>query len=107
MEIYMLPKGEKYRTIVELKDGLEIKVNTLNWVLYIPPKTYWFYGTLQALANDLFDYQIKKFAIEDKRKTIIALAKNIEKAKKYVWSQIEPLTTMKIKDSKGLKSNGD
>ncbi len=103
----MLPRGEKYRTIVELKDGLEIKVNTPNWVLYIPPKTYWFYSTLCALANDLFDYQIKKFAVADQRKTIIALAENIEKAKKYVWSQIEPLTTIKIVESKRLKSNGD
>ena len=103
----MLPRGERYRTIVELKDGLEIKVNALNWVLYIPPKTYWFYSTLQLLANDLLDYQIKKFAIEDQKKTIVALGENIEKAKKYVWSQIEPLTTIKIKEPKHLKSNGD
>ena len=103
----MLPKGEKYRTIIELKDGLKIKVNTLNWVLYIPPKTYWFYSTLHALANDLFDYQIKKFAILDQRKTIIALGENIEKAKRYVREQIVPLTTLKIEEPKRLEGKGD
>lgn len=107
MEMKMLPKGERYRTIVKLKDGLEIKVNALNWVLYIPPKTHWFYSTLQSLANDLLDYQIKKFAIEDQKKTIVALGENIEKAKKYVWSQIKPLTIIKIEETERLKGNGD
>ena len=103
----MLSKGERYRTIVELKDGLEIQVNALNWVLFVPPKTRWFYCTLQALASDLFDYQIKKFAIQDKRKTIVALAENIERAREYIWNQLQPLTALKIGELKRLKGNRD
>lgn len=106
MEMKMLDRGEKYRTIVKLNDGLEIQVNALNWVIFIPPKTRWYYCTLQALACNLFDYQIKKFAIENQRETIVALGENIEKARNYVWGQIEPLTNIKIGEPKRLKGDG-
>lgn len=88
-------QGETFQTVYKLPDGIKIKVNLHNWVLFIPPRNYSYFPTLDSLLNDLLDYKIKLYAIQSEKKDIASLKESIEKARKEIMDITMPLRTIK------------
>ena len=61
-------QGEKFKTIVKLPDGIEIKVNNLNWVLFIPPRNYSYLSTLEQVFDSFLEYRVKQHAVNGEKK---------------------------------------
>lgn len=93
----------KYKTIVKFENGIEIKADQMNWVLYIPsPRTYWYYPTLDGVFTDLLNLRIKEISAKDSRKTIQCLTEAIIQAKTEIRVIIDTLTTVKIPEQSRL-----
>lgn len=88
-------EGEKFRTVLELPDGIKIQVNLYNWILLIPPRNYSYFSTFESLFNDLLDYKIKIYAIQTERKNVRSLSNSIETARKEIMEIVESLMTLK------------
>lgn len=96
MEIIMKTlQGGKFKTILKLSGGIEIKVDILNWVLFIPPRNYFYFSTPEQVLDDLLDYRIKQYAIEGGEKDMQNLKNAIEKARKEILEIMQPLMTIK------------
>lgn len=87
--------GETFQTILELPDGIKIQTNVHNWILFIPPRNYSYFSTLDSLFVDLLNYKIKLYAVQSKKKNLASLKDSIEKARKEVLDIVESLTTIK------------
>ncbi len=87
-------KGEKLELIAKLTGGVEIKANLNNWVLFIAPRNYSYYATLDPLFIDLLNYKIKQYAFNNKKKDIESLAEVIGKARKEIVGIMKLLTTI-------------
>jgi hypothetical protein len=98
--------GEAYKTILKLKDGVEIKANLNNWLLAIPPRNKWYFSSLDNLFEEILDYKIKFYASRSEKKTIEELASAIQKARAEVWEIVERLTTIKTGVSERLGASG-
>lgn len=88
-------QGEKYQTIVKLPDGIEIKVNIHSWVLFIPPRNYYYLSSLEQVFDSLLEYRVKQLAINGVHKDIKNLKESIEKARDELIKIIQPLMTIK------------
>ena len=98
--------GKNYYLVVRLKDGIEIRVNHLNWLLFNQPKTYWYYPRFYAFIDDLFDCKVKFYASLVQRKSVESLADSIQKAEDEIRGIIKGLTTIKSKELSGLERKG-
>lgn len=93
----------KYKTIVKFKNGIEIKADQNNWVLYNPsPRNYSYYPSLDSLFSDLLTLRIKEISAKDSRKTIQSLAEAIIQAKTEIKVVIDTLITVKIPEQSRL-----
>ena len=88
-------QGEARQDILKLDDGIQIKVNLLNWILLIPPRHYSYFPTLEDLLVDLLDYKIKLSAINSPKKDFSSLKDSIEKSKIEIRQIMKSLTTVK------------
>ena len=88
-------QGEAFQDILKLDDGIEIKVNLLNWILLIPPRHYSYYATLEDLLQELFDYKVKISAINNLKKDLSSLKQSIEQAREEIKGIMESITTVK------------
>ena len=88
-------QGEKFESVLKLPDGIEIKANFNNWVLLIPPRNYSYFSTLDSLFDDLLDYKIKLYSIQNEKKDILSLREAIQKAREEVLKIMQSLTTIK------------
>lgn len=88
-------QGEKFQTIVKLPDGIKIQVNLLNWILFIPPRNYFYFATAEQLFDDLLDYRIKQHGVSGETKDMRNLKNAIEKTREEVLGIMQPLTTVK------------
>lgn len=91
-------QGETFRTILKLDNGIEIKANLNNWVLYVPPRSYSYFPTLDYLLTDLLNYKIKLSAVQNPIKDITSLKTAIENSRAEVMAIIKPLTSITNKD---------
>lgn len=91
-------QGETYRTVLKLDNGIEIKANFHNWILFIPPRSYSYFPTLDYLLTDLLNYKIKLSAVQNPIKDITNLKTAIEKARAEVMAIVKPLTSITNKD---------
>ncbi|OGE25742.1 hypothetical protein A2780_02535 [Candidatus Daviesbacteria bacterium RIFCSPHIGHO2_01_FULL_41_45] len=90
-------KQSKYKTLVRFENGMEIKADPMNWVLYIPsPRSYSYYPTLDCVFIEILDLRIKELATKDSRRTLQSLADAISQAKTEIESVLTQLTTPKI-----------
>jgi len=90
-------KPSKYKTIVRFDNGIEIKADLMNWVLYIPsPRTYWYYSTLDCVFTELLNLRIKELASNDSQKTLDSLANSINQAKNEIREILSDLTSVQI-----------
>ncbi len=97
-------KTSKYKTIVRFENGIEIKVDQMSYILYIPsPRTYWYYSTLDALFSELLTLRIKELATKDSRQTLQSLADAISQAKTEIESILTQLTTPKTPEQSRLE----
>ena len=96
-----IPKGQQYKTIVDLGD-VQIKADLRSWVLFIPPRTLWYYTSLECLFEDLLDLKIKSFANKSQKKDIESFGKAIAEANNYIAAIIKGLTSIKSPASERL-----
>lgn len=90
-------KQSKYKTIVKFDNKIEIKADSMNWVLYTPsPRSYLYFSTLEDLLSELLNLRIKELAIKNYAKTIESLALSIQQAKTEIEQIIGNLTKVKI-----------
>lgn len=90
-------KQSKYKTIVRFENGMEIKADLMNWVLYIPsPRTYWYYPTLDCVFTELLNLRIKELASGDARNNLESLSRAITQANEEIKKTIETVTTIKL-----------
>lgn len=87
-------KKKKFDLVLRLENGIEIRSNRLNWILFLPPKTFWYYNRLYSLFDDLFDLKIKFYSARDERKTLEGLRDCIEVAENGMVEIIKGLTTI-------------
>lgn len=100
-------KHSKYRTLVKFKNGIEIKADSMSYILYIPsPRNYSYYPTLDSLFSELLTLRIKELASRDSRKTISSLSDAISQAQKEIESTLAELTTIKIPEQSRLDLHG-
>ena len=95
-----------YRTIVRFQDGIEIKANLGTWILFVPPRDYSYFPSLDFLIDSLFDYRIKSIAIKSGKQTLKSLSESIQKARDEIFEIIGELTSIKIPKSGRLQAQG-
>ncbi|MBU1031958.1 hypothetical protein KKE03_03495 [Patescibacteria group bacterium] len=90
-------KQSKYKTLVKFNNGIEIKADSMNWVLYTPsPRSYLYFSTLEDLLTEFLNLRIKELAIKNPAKTFESLAQSIQQAKTEIKQIIGGLTQVKI-----------
>lgn len=102
-------KHSKYKTLVKFENKIEIKADSMNWVLYTPsPRSYLYFSTLEDLLTELLNLRIKNLAIKNPAKTIESLAQSIQQAKVEIKQIIGDLTKVKISAQSclGLQERG-
>lgn len=96
----------KYKTLVRFDNRIEIKADSMNWILYsASPRSYQYFSTLEDLLTELLNFRIKELAIKSSSKTIESLAYSIRQAKEEIRQIISELTTIKtpVQDCSGLQ----
>ncbi len=88
-----MEKKSKYKTIVKFENGTEIKADLMSYVLFMPPRTYWYYTSLDSVFSDLLTLRIKELASSDSRHTLQSLADSINKAKAEIELVMGQLTS--------------
>ncbi len=90
-------KQSKYKTLVKFENGIEIKADSMNWVLFSPsPRSYLYFSTLEDLLTEVLNLKVKELAIRNSEKTIESLAGSIYQAKTEIKRIIGDLTRVKI-----------
>lgn len=92
---------------LKLDEGIEIKTDPLNWVLYIPSHTYWYYPSLSSLLTGLLDLKIKQAVIEDLLQLEQSINLAIENAVGKIERLISSLLDQKITNLSDLELHED
>lgn len=68
----------------------------------------WYYSTLEACFEEIFDYLVRKRISNGKNKTMLDIAKTIRRTKKEIWKILEPLRFVcpKLKHGRGSEKRG-
>src|SRR3989344_2588005 len=101
-------RPSKFKTLAKFENGMEIKADPMNWVLYIPsPRSYWYYSNLESLFSELLTLRIKELASQDSKQTLQSFADAIYQAKTEMESVLSQLTTAKIPEQSRLDTQED
>lgn len=87
--------GEKHQVILKLNDGIEIRVNPLNWILFIPPRETYYFSGLDILLVDLFDQKLKINSLNIDMKDFKDLSEVIYKTRVEILEIMKDLTSFK------------
>lgn len=97
--------AKDYKLILKLENGIQIKADLNNWILFAPPRSYWYHSSLHELFENLLDIEIKFYAFQDQRKTIEGLRDSIQKAEEEISQIIKDLTALKTSARKRLMNH--
>lgn len=108
MEKKKKKKGRKNRKLIAKFDvfplRLEIRADVYNYILYVfnikesednGCAHIWFYGTLDGLFEDLFEYLTKVRLATGKNKSMEKIVEIIEKTRKEILGIMEPFSEFK------------
>lgn len=97
----------KLQTIVKLANGLRIKADKNNWALFIPPRDYWYFPSLDLLVDELLDFETKHHAAADDRRSLLSLKEAVQKSSAEVKNIVRSVSTPKFTDLRRLGTQED